>query len=525
MAATSNFVLGKVPVYLLPLFLVVLGWGSLNCYGFGTFGFDIHHKFSDPVRDIIGYDEVPQKGTVDYYKVLVHGDHLIKARHLTSDDQTTPLAFYPGNETIQLGGVFGYLHYANISVGTPSSSYLVALDTGSDLFWLPCDCTSCVGGVRSRDGNVREFNIFSPNTSSTSKKVSCNSTLCDLRRQCPSETSTCPYQIKYLSNGTSSTGYLVEDVLHLITDDAKLKGVKAPITFGCGTVQTGSFLEGAAPNGLIGLGIEDISVPSILAKEGYTSNSFSMCFGHEGVGRIRFGDKGSLDQGETPFSIRETHPTYNVTITQINVGGTDANLEFSAIFDSGTSFTYLNDPAYTLISESFNKMANEDRHSSNSSIPFEYCYDLRPNQTSFEYPALNFTMKGGHIYAVKDSVVVVSERGALIYCLGVVKSENVNIIGQNFMTGYRITFDREKLVLGWKDSNCFKEEETATLPVKPSGSPAISPAGTLSPEATSGSVNNSIKPEAAPPRNHSSKLNSFSFMFILLITCPLFVIV
>lgn len=44
-------------------------------------------------------------------------------------------------------------------------------------------------------------------------------------------------------------------------------------------------------------------------------------------------------------------PTYNITITQISVGAEDANIEFSAIFDSGTSFTYLNDPAYTQISE------------------------------------------------------------------------------------------------------------------------------------------------------------------------------
>lgn len=44
-------------------------------------------------------------------------------------------------------------------------------------------------------------------------------------------------------------------------------------------------------------------------------------------------------------------PTYNVTITQIVVGGYATDREFHAIFDSGTSFTYLNDPAYTLISE------------------------------------------------------------------------------------------------------------------------------------------------------------------------------
>lgn len=74
----------------------------------------------------------------------------------------------------------------------------------------------------------------------------------------------------------------------------------------CGKVQTGSFLDGAAPNGLFGLGMEKISVPSILAKEELVSNSFSMCFGRDIIGRITFGDKGSPDQGETPFTVRQT---------------------------------------------------------------------------------------------------------------------------------------------------------------------------------------------------------------------------
>ena len=67
--------------------------------------------------------------------------------------------------------------------------------------------------------------------------------------------------------------------------------------------QTGSFLDGAALNGLFGLGMEDVSVPSILANKGLTSNSFSMCFGPDDTGRITFGDRGSSDQGETPFSV------------------------------------------------------------------------------------------------------------------------------------------------------------------------------------------------------------------------------
>lgn len=74
--------------------------------------------------------------------------------------------------------------------------------------------------------------------------------------------------------------------------------------FRCGIIQTGDFLDGAAINGLFGLGLDNISVPSILAKKGLAANSFSMCFGGtDGVGRIAFGDKGTTDQGKTPINL------------------------------------------------------------------------------------------------------------------------------------------------------------------------------------------------------------------------------
>jgi hypothetical protein len=35
------------------------------------------------------------------------------------------------------------LHYAFIDLGTPKTQFLVALDTGSDLLWIPCECQQC----------------------------------------------------------------------------------------------------------------------------------------------------------------------------------------------------------------------------------------------------------------------------------------------------------------------------------------------------------------------------------------------
>ncbi|XP_039010470.1 aspartyl protease family protein 1-like [Hibiscus syriacus] len=104
----------------------------------------------------------------------------------------------------------------------------------------------------------------------------------------------------------------------------------------------------------------------------------------------------------------------------------------------------------------FNNLAIENRHtlSNSSDLPFEYCYDLSANQSSFKYPVMNLTMRGGDYFFVNDPIVVIPLQAGDVYCLGVVKSDNVDIIGQNFMTGYRIVLDREKMVLGWIPSDC-----------------------------------------------------------------------
>ncbi|CAN1757715.1 Aspartyl protease family protein 1 [Linum perenne] len=352
---------------------------------------------------------------------------------------------------------FDCLHYANVSVGTPSVSFLVALDTGSDLFWLPCDCQSCVRGLQTSSGQKVEFNIYSPNASSSSGSVPCSNSLCPSLGQCPSPQVDCKYQVEYLDNGTSSTGVLVEDVLHLAPDASKSKSkpLEAKITFGCGQTETGSFLSGAAPNGLFGLGMSNVSVPSTLAREGYTSNSFSMCFGDDGLGRINFGDTGSSDQGETPFNLRRLHPTYNISINQIVVGGNAEDVELSAIFDTGTSFTYLNDPAYSIITKNFDSLVKDPRHSSSSTdLPFEYCYAIRSILLSpltkpsslYHCPLSKFPLS--------DVSILLSPSTRLCYIEALLLELSHVSFAENFMTGYRIVFDRERNVLGWRASDC-----------------------------------------------------------------------
>ncbi|GKV45103.1 hypothetical protein SLEP1_g52224 [Rubroshorea leprosula] len=123
--------------------LLVVGLGSGSCYGFGTFGFDIHHRFSDPVKGVLGVNDLPPKGSVEYYNAWAKRDRIFHGRRLAAANDQTPVTFLDGNETLRLD-IFGFLYYANVTIGTPALSFIVALDTGSNLFWLPCNCSSCV---------------------------------------------------------------------------------------------------------------------------------------------------------------------------------------------------------------------------------------------------------------------------------------------------------------------------------------------------------------------------------------------
>ncbi|XXG59832.1 hypothetical protein AAC387_Pa04g1847 [Persea americana] len=505
------------------------------CHGAtGNFRFDLHHRFSDPVKrwaaersgDGLRPEEWPEKGTVDYYAALVDHDRVLLGRGQANEMNQT-LAFSAGNMTFRLSNL-GFLYYAAVSLGTPSKDFLVALDTGSDLFWVPCDCKSCAPTSSSNYGFTQnfDFSIYSPNTSSTSKNVPCTHDLCAAQNECSGGANICPYTVDYVSNNTSSSGVLVEDVMYLTTEDGQHE-VDARIIFGCGQVQSGKFLYGGAPDGLFGLGMGNISVPSILSAAGLTTDSFSMCFGSDEVGRIIFGDKGSSDQDETPFNPRKSHPSYNISVTGLHVGPNLTDTSFSALFDSGTSFTHLADPAYTQLSESFNSQIQDKRYSNISKLPFEYCYLLSSNDTSSVIiPSINLTMKGGGQFSVLDPLIFIITQEEAVYCLAVVKSNNLNIIGQNFMTGQRIVFDREKLVLGWKKFNCYDIENSSTLPRNRRNTTAMSPSvdevpSSYNPEATKQTGNESqVSVLPVPPViSHSShSCSCFIYSHLVLLT-------
>ncbi|KAJ8497462.1 hypothetical protein OPV22_008014 [Ensete ventricosum] len=197
--------------------------------------------------------------------------------------------------------------------------------------------------------------------------------------------------------------FLVEDVLYLMTEDETPHIVEAPIVFGCGDKQAGAFLDGAA-------------------------QSFSMCFGGNGLGRINFGDKGKL--GSTRSCIhhqQSTHPSFKINITGIAVGNKSTHIVFDAPVGSDTTLIQI--------------------------LLFKYCYELSLNQTSILLPEINLTTRW-ECLSYKS-----------IYILpGHCEDFWNQYTRQNFLMGLHVVFDRERLILGGRTPNATPLTTPPALP-------------------------------------------------------------
>lgn len=316
----------------------------------------------------------------------------------------------------------------------------------------------------------RDFNEYSPAESTTSKPISCSDEICLLGPNCKSPKQPCPYIYNYYSENTSSSGMLVEDTLYLASSNehTSTSSTLSPVIIGCGRKQSGGYLDGIAPDGVLGLGFGDISVPSSLAKAGLVRNSFSMCFNEDDSGRLFIGDQGISTQQSSPFLTSEgKYVYYIVGVDGFCIGSTCPNeTGFRALVDSGSSFTFLPANVYGRVAVEFDRQVNASRFSSDDSL-FEYCYKASSLDLS-EIPVLTLTFADNNNYVVHNPILqYAGEEGQPIgFCLALQSTkESVGTIGQNFMMGYRIVFDRENLKLGWLRSNCQDINEGTRVPL------------------------------------------------------------
>ncbi|KAH0931211.1 hypothetical protein HID58_008328 [Brassica napus] len=304
-------------------------------------------------------------------------------------------------------------------IGTPAQTLLLAMDTSSDVAWLPC--SGCVG--------CPSTTAFSPAKSTTYKNVSCNAPQC---KQVPNPTcgsSACSFNLTYGSSSIAAN--LSQDTIRLAADPIEA------FTFGCvNKVAGGGTIP--PPQGLLGLGRGPLSL--MTQAQSLYQSTFSYCL--PSFRSLAF--SGSLRLGPTsqPLRLKYTpllrnprrSSLYYVNLLAIRVGNKVVDLPQEAIafnpttgagtiFDSGTVYTRLAKTVYEAVRDEFRRRVKPRNAVVTSLGGFDTCYSGQVT-----VPAITFMFKGVNMTMPADNLMLHSTAGSTS-CLAIaVAPENVNSV-------------------------------------------------------------------------------------------------
>ncbi|KAG5525088.1 hypothetical protein RHGRI_031686 [Rhododendron griersonianum] len=220
----------------------------------------------------------------------------------------------------------GYYH-ATINVGHPPNPYFLDIDSGSDLTWLQCDapCTKCTPAPHSPYKPSKDL-------------VRCKDPLCasldgPVNKPCDNPDEQCDYEVEYADHG-SSMGVLVRDSFPLR----------------CGYNQeVPSSVHPPYTDGVLGLADGKSSIVSQLYELGLTRNVVGLCLSGKGGGFLFIGDDLVPSSGVvwTTMLSKSMDKHYKVGPAELLYGKQATGAKgFPVIFDSGSTYSYLNSDAY-----------------------------------------------------------------------------------------------------------------------------------------------------------------------------------
>lgn len=359
------------------------------------------------------------------------------------------------------------------------------MDTGSSLVWFPCTsrylCSEC------NFPNIKKTGIptFLPKLSSSSKRIGCKNPRCSTFfgpeiqskcQECDSTAQNCtqtcpPYAIQYGSGSTA--GLLLSETL-----DFPEKKTIPDFLVGC------SIFSIRQPEGIAGFGRSPESLPSQLGLKKFSYCLVSHAFDDTPTSSDLVLDTGSgsgvnktAGLSHTPFLKNPTaafRDYYYVLLRNIVIGDTHVKVPYKflvpgsdgnggTIVDSGTTFTFMENPVYELVAKEFEKqMANYSVATEIQNLTgLRPCYNIS-GEESVSVPDLIFQFKGGakmalpltNYFSFVDSEVI---------CLTIVSDKVVGpgigggpaiILGNYQQRNFYVEFDLENEKFGFKQQIC-----------------------------------------------------------------------
>ncbi|KAM0948853.1 putative nepenthesin [Dioscorea sansibarensis] len=307
-------------------------------------------------------------------------------------------------------------------LGTPGQVMLMALDTSSDIAWVPCSgCYGCPSTT-----------LFSPSSSSTYATLSCSSPPCTFNQ----------------SYGTGSFSALYsQDSLRLALD------IIPNYTFGCVNAVTGA--ESLPKQGLLGLGRGPMS---LLSQTGSMYQGvFSYCLpsfkSYYFSGSLKLGPVGQPRSIRTTPLLHNPHrpSLYYVNLTGISVGKTQVlvpagSLPFDpvtgagTIVDSGTVITRYVKPVYEALRDEFRRQVGAENYSSLGA--FDTCFN---DAGAPSVPVVTLHFEGMNLALPAENTLIHSSAMPLA-CLAMAAAPDnvnavVNVIANLQQQNLRVLFD------------------------------------------------------------------------------------
>ncbi|KAI0501713.1 hypothetical protein KFK09_016658 [Dendrobium nobile] len=329
-------------------------------------------------------------------------------------------------------------YIVNIGLGTPTKSFSVMFDTGSDLTWTQCvPCINCY---------TQKNPFYDPTQSSTFTDILCNSSYCTkLDKFGCSSTSTCLYEEEYADH-SSTNGSLIQDTLTFSSDTIQ------NFRFGCGHNNTGYFGQ---VDGLLGLGRGVVSLISQTSQ--LYDNVFSYCLpsGSDENGYLKLGSSVSGVR-YTPMLTKPNLPSfYFLKLTGISIGGFRIALSpTETMLDSGSSFTYLPPTAYSALRSIFRKKMN-NYPTAPPLLYLDTCYDLT-GHSEVDVPEIVFTYDG-EVTTYLDGSGILYMTSLSQACLAFAKTNDEvkgALIGNMHQRTLNVVYDVGNLRIGFGSNGC-----------------------------------------------------------------------
>ncbi|KAL3636111.1 hypothetical protein CASFOL_020658 [Castilleja foliolosa] len=365
-------------------------------------------------------------------------------------------------------------YLVSLHLGTPPQRVFLIADTGSDLTWV--SCSACRG---RRCSSRASAPAFFPRLSATFSPHHCFDPSCGLvphpkkaaRCNHTRHHSTCHYSYSY-SDGSITNGFFSHETTTFNSTFGKLLKFQH-FSFGCGFWNSGPSVSGPnfnGGNGVLGLGRGPISFPSQLGRN--FSHKFSYCLmdytlSPPPTSYLLLGG-GSAKLSYTPLLINTLSPTfYYIGIEGISIN--DVNLHISpsvwsidqfgnggTIFDSGTTLTFLAEPAYRKILAVSDRLIKLPRPAE-PTLGFDLCVNVSGSEsTRMSFPLLSFKLGGGSIFAPPPQNYFIDTSDE-IKCLAlqpVISVSGFSVIGNLMQQGYTIEFDKDRSRLGFARGGC-----------------------------------------------------------------------